>query len=170
MVSSSTTPTTLDVTVTVLTAPFQIRGQARINMALQAFFNDTTRPTFSIFNANVLGVSVSNPAATMSQPEMIVHKRACHAIIVEGNPPAGSFSYPSTNVQLVAYTEQYAILGKYPIAADQRVTDFIELAQTPFIPVLEARIFGLFQGRPGLSTAASVALLHRSNILTYHRA
>lgn len=170
MATSATTPSTMDVTVTVLTAPFQIRGLVRVNVPLQTFFNDTTRPTFSVFNANILGVAAANPAAAMAQSEMIINKRSCHAIIVEGTPPAGAFNYPATNIQLVAYTEQYAILGKFPIASTQAVTDFIENSATPFVPVTEARIFAMFQTRPGLSTAASVALVHKSNVLVYHRA
>lgn len=166
---TSVTVPTVDVSAVVLTAAFQIRGIFRGPSGIQAFFNDETQPTFSIFNANVLGVSLQNPAAQMFQAEMVLRKRACHAVIFEGTLPSGAINPPPNITPLIAYTDNYAILGKFRLESGALITNFAELPP-PFIAVTELQIFALFQARPGLVGRGSVALMRKDLIRTCHRA
>jgi hypothetical protein len=159
----------IDIQVTVLTVAFQIRGTYRGPSTIQTFLDDETKPTFSVFNANVLGVSLQNPAAQMFQPEMIVTKKSCHALIFEGVVPPGALVIPPNITPLIAYTDSYAVMGKFRLASGTSMTDFTERTPTPFIAVTEARLFTLFQGRPGIVSAATTALMRKELIRSYHR-
>ncbi len=164
---ASTSPAQVEVSVSVLTAIFQIRGKLRILGDLATFLNNEQLTTLSVYGANVLGVSISNPAAQMTQAEMIMNKRSAHLIAVEGTPP--SVTLLPRIESLVMYTSQFALMGKFHLGADARVTDFAEISLSQYIPVTEVRIFPLFQARPGVINAASLAFIHKTAILTYHK-
>jgi hypothetical protein len=164
---ASSTPAQVEMSVAVLTSIFQIRGKLHILGDLATFLNDEQRTTMSVYDTNVLGVSASNPAAQMTQSEMIMNKRSAHLIAIEGTPP--SVTLLPRIESLVMYTSQFAFMGKFHLGTDARVTDFAETSLSQYIPVTEVRIFPLFQARPGVINAASLAFIHKTAILTYHK-
>jgi hypothetical protein len=164
---ASNTPAQVDLSVAVLTSIFQIRGKLGVLGDLPTFLNDEQRATVSVRNTNVLGLSITNPAAQMTQAEMILSKRSTHLIAIEGTPP-NVLLLPRIE-SLVMYTSQFALMGKFHLGADARIIDFVDVSLSQYIPVTEVRIFPLFQARPGLVNAASLAFIHKTTILTYHK-
>lgn len=169
MSASPVGPSQTAINVAVLTPLFQIRGSMQVLGNLQTYLNDDQRPTFSVQTASVLGLAMSNPAAQMSQAEMFVLKQEAHVIAIEGVPPAGAIMLQPRFESLVLYTPLFAIMGKFHMGPDVRLADFTATSIVQFLPVSECRFFPLYQSRPGMVGGASVALVQRSAVVTYHR-
>lgn len=163
-------PTQTQLNVAVLTPLFQIRGRLTVIGIFQTFLEDEQRPGISLQGTSVLGLNMGNPAAQMSQAEMFIVKREAHIIALEGVPPAGAITLPPRAESLIAYTPHFAIMGKFHMGADASLLDFVGSARSMYLPVSECRFYPMFQARPGIVGGASLALVHRSAIVTYHRA
>ncbi|MFQ3536241.1 MAG: hypothetical protein SNJ58_10210 [Aggregatilineales bacterium] len=162
-------PDQVEVNVAILTSAFQIRGKMPVLGTFLTFINDDQKPTLTITNAVVLGVHATNPAAQMSQPEMLILKRAIQVLALESAPPSGIVLSPRSE-SLMLYTEQYAIMGRWHMSPDTRIQDFIESSAAQFLPVSSARIYALFQARQGIIPASQLAFVHRSTAQSYHKA
>lgn len=163
-------PSTTEVNVAVLTPLYQLRGRLQYVGVLQTALNDEQRPTITMINSAVLGLLQTNPAAQMTQAEMFVSKRDCHAIAFEGMPPTGAITLLPRFERLVVYTSHFAIMGKWYMGSDSRVNDFAEAAQGLFLIASEVRIFPMFQARPGMIGAATMAVVYKRSVLAYHQA
>jgi hypothetical protein len=85
-------------------------------------------------------------------------------------PPAGAITLPPRTENLIAYTPYFAIMGKFHMGVDAGLLDFIGSSRQMFLPVSECRFYPMFNARPGFVGGASLALVHHSSIVTYHRA
>jgi hypothetical protein len=162
-------PEKVDVNVAILTSAFQIRGRMPVFGTFLTFINDDQKPTLAVNNAVVLGVHVTNPAAQMVQPEMLVLKRAIQVLALESAPPSGIVLSPRAE-SLMLYTEQYAIMGRWHMSPDMRIQDFVDASIAQFLPVSNARIYTLFQARQGIIPNTQLAFVHRSAVQSYHTA
>jgi hypothetical protein len=164
------TNTSLEISVAILTSLFQLRGNLRVfGGDLQGFLEDEQRPTLGVFDCNTLGIAAANPAAIMQQGAMITPKRQCQVIALEGAVPNDAILLPPREEPLVAYTSHYAIMGKFRLAANLRVNDFVETAATTFIAVSEAHVFPLFEARDGIIGDADTLMINRHAIVCYHK-
>lgn len=163
-------PEHIEVGVSVLTSIFQARGKMHVLGTLQNFLNDEQKSTLTVYGAEVIGLQTSNPAARMSQPEVIINKRSIQAIALDVAPPPGALVMMAKTEQLVIYTDQFALSGKIHMGPDARLADFAEAALAPFISGSEMKVYPLFQARQGVVQAAPVVLIHRSQIRLYHKA
>src|SRR5579871_1736340 len=78
-----------EVSASILTAAFQVRGKLRVPGNLLTFLNDENKPTLSAYNADVTGFDVTNPAARMSQPEILISRQAIIAALLDANAVPG---------------------------------------------------------------------------------
>jgi hypothetical protein len=163
-------PTYAEAAATVLTSTFQVRGKLHILGVMQTFVNDEQKPTLSVYNADVLGFDLTNPAARMTQPEVVINKRYASIIALESVPPQGQLSILTRIEQLMMYTDRFALAAKFHMGPDARLNDFTEASLQQFILASEVKIYPLFQARPGLVQAAPIALIHKSQIRLYHKA
>jgi hypothetical protein len=168
--TSVVTGPNIETTIAAMAGAFQIRGLYRGPSTIGTTLNNESTPTFSVFNSTVLGVSLQNPAAQAFQPETVVVKRGSQVIAFEGSIASGAFTFPPQAVNLIVYTEMYAVLGQFRLEAGVSLTNFSEATSTLYIPVVSARIFPLVQARPGLVGGASVVLVSKSAIRSYNRA
>lgn len=158
-----------EVPASILTAAFQVRGKVRTLGNLQTFLNDEKKPTLSVYNADVTGFDVTNPAARMTQPEMFITRAAIIAVLFETPPPPGQIVLPPHTESLMVYSDRFALSGRFHLGPDARLTDFAEISPLPFIVISDAKIYPLFQPRPALVQSAAIALLRRSAIRLYYR-
>lgn len=167
--SASRMPDQVETNVAVLTSVFQIRGRLPVLGQFMTFLNDEQKVTFSIMGANVLGVASGNPAAQMTQPEMFVFKRAIQVMLLETDTiPPNTVLFPRTE-PMVLYTDQYAIMGQAHMSPDARLADFIDASIAQFIAISQAKVYPLFQARPGLAQSTVLAMVHKGMIRSFHR-
>ena len=162
-------PTYVEVGATVLTSTFQVRGKLHVLGVLQTFMNDEQKPTLSVYNADVIGLNASNPAAHMTQPEVIITKRYASIVALEAMPPQGQLSILSRSEQLMMYTDSFVMSAKFHMGPDAHLADFTEASLQQFLLASDVKIYPLFQARPGLVQAAPIALIHKSQIRVYHK-
>src|SRR5262245_60799986 len=96
-------PNFAEVGATVLTSTFQVRGKLHVLGVMQTFMNDEQKPTLSVYNADVIGLNVNNPAAHMTQPEVILNKRYTAIVALEAMPAQGQLSILARAEQLMMY-------------------------------------------------------------------
>lgn len=161
-------PDEVELPVVVLTSMFQVRGRMWIRGVIQTYLGNDQKHTLSIYNAEVLGLENGNPAARMSQPEVVINKPSASVILLEVRPPEWAMPLMPRSESLVAYTNSFAVMGLYHLPADGRVQDFAALYPTDFVLALEVKIFPLFQARAGLVQTAPVALVHKRAINLFH--
>lgn len=161
-------PDEVELPVIVLTSMFQVRGRMWIRGAIQTYLGNEQKHTLSIYNADVLGMESSNPAARMNQPEIVVLKKAASVILVEVRPPDWALMLMPRTESLVAYTDQFALMGMYHMPIDVRIQDFAALSAMEFIAVTDVKVFPLFQARPGIVQTAPIALVHKTAIRLFH--
>lgn len=162
-------PTFVEYGATILTSTFQVRGKLRVLGVMQTFLNDEQKPTLSVYNADLIGFNISNPAARMSQPEVFVSKESASIVALEAIPPQGQIMVQSRYEALMMYTDRFALAGKFHMGPDARLADFVGATLQQFIVASEVKIYPLFQARTGLVQAAPVALIHKSAIRMYHK-
>ncbi len=165
---SNMSPAFTEIGVVVLTSGFQIRGNLHVLGVMQTFLNDDQKPTLSIFGADALGIDPGNPAAHLTQPEIVVNKRAAQIIALTAAPPPGAITLLAKIENLVLYTDVFAIAGKFHMGPDAHLADFAESSLQQFIVASEVKIYPLFQPRPGFHSAAPIVLIHKSAIRMYH--
>ena len=163
-------PEYAEIGVNILTSIFQARGKLHVLGTMQNFLNDEQKPTLSVIGAEVIGIDHTNPAARMSQPELIINKRAIQAIALDTAPPPGSLVMLSKVEHLVLYTDQFAIAGRLHMGPDAHLADFAEASLQQFIVASDVKIYPLFQARQGIVQAAPVVVIHKSQIRLYHKA
>jgi hypothetical protein len=162
-------PTFVEYPITLLTSTFQVRGKLHVLGVMQTFLNDDQKPTISLFNADVIGFNISNPAARMTQPEVIISKESATIIALDAVPPQGQITMLSRVELLMMYTERFAIAAKFHMGPDTRLGDFAVASLQQFIIASEAKFYPLFQSRTGLVQAAPIALIHKTAIRMYHK-
>jgi hypothetical protein len=158
----------VELPVIVLTNVFQVRGRMWIRGVMQTYLSNEQKHTLSINNADVLGMEASNPAARMTQPEVVVSKRSAGIILVEVRPPDWALMTMPRMESLVAYTERFALMGMYHMSPDVRLQDFAAVSASEFIVATDVKVFPLFQARPGVVQSAPVALIHKQAITLFH--
>jgi hypothetical protein len=163
-------PNFADVGATVLTSTFQVRGKLHVLGVMQTFLNDEQKPTLSVYNADVIGLNVNNPAAHMTQPEVILNKRYAAIVALEAMPPQGQLSILARAEQLMMYTDSFALSARFHMGPDARLSDFTEASLQQYLLASDIKIYPLFQARPGMVQAAPIALIHKSQIRLYHKA
>ena len=159
---------TTEFRVTLFTSAFQARGALHVPAALQTYLNNESQATMSVFNVEVLGLEASNPAR-MTQPEIIVNKRACQIILFESTPAPGSVAILPRFESLVAYVDGFAVAGKYYMGQDSRLNDFAESSMQQFLLVSDMRLYPIIQARPGLVLSAPMGIVHKGAIHFFHR-
>ncbi len=164
-----TGPNFTELGTTVLTSTFQVRGKLHVLGVLQTFINDEQKPMLVVYSADVLGFDPTNPAARMSQAEMIVNKRHATIVALETMPAQGQLSLLTHTEPLMLYTDRFALSGKFHMGTDARVYDFTEVSLQQYIAASDVKIYPLFQSRPGLVQAAPVVLIQKSQIRMYHK-
>jgi hypothetical protein len=147
---------------------FQVRGRMWIRGVIQSYLGNDQKHTLSIYNGDVLGLEATNPAARMSQPEVVINKGAASVILLEVRPPEWSMTLIPRSATLVTYTDRFAVMGTYQVPTDGRIQDFAALYPTEFIMALDVKVFPLFQARQGLVQTAPVALVHRKAVSLFH--
>ncbi len=163
-------PNFIEVAASVLTSTFQVRGKLHVLGVMQTFMNDEQKPTLSIYASDVLGIDASNPAAHMTQPEIIITKRYASIVALETMPEQGQLSLLARTEQLIMYTDRFAVAGRFHMGPDARLNDFTEASLQQFILASDVKIYPLFQSRPGLVQATPLAMIHKSQIRLYHKA
>jgi hypothetical protein len=161
-------PNYTEIGAVVFTAGFQIQGTLHVLGILQTFVNDDQKPTLIVYGAEALGLEPTNPAARLTQQELIVNKRSIQIIGFPTPPPQGSLTLLARGEPLVMYTDNFAVAAKYHMGPDSRVADFAEASLQQFIVASEAKIYPLFPTRPGFFSASSVVLIHKNAIRMYH--
>jgi len=161
-------PDEVELPVIVLTTALQVRGRMWIRGVMQTYLSSDQKHTLSIYNADVLGMEASNPAARMSQPEVVVAKHSASIILVEIRPPDWALMTMPRMESLVAYTESFALMGMYHMPPDVRIQDFAAVSASEFIVATDIKVFPLFQARAGIVQTAPVALIHRNAINLFH--
>src|SRR5258706_15244346 len=110
-------PEQLEIRVVVLTSAFQIRGALKMMGVLQTFMNDDQKGTLTIHEAEVTGIEAGNPVR-MSQPQVIVNKRAAQVILFDEGLPQGTLTLLPRAEGLVMYVESFAAAGKFFMGQD----------------------------------------------------
>jgi hypothetical protein len=162
-------PAQLEVRVAILTAAFQIRGTLRIIGTLQTYMNDDQKATLIIYGAEVTGVEASNPVR-MTQPELIINKRAVQIILFEEMPPQGALTLLPRGESLVMYLDGFAAAGKFYMGQDARISDFADASLQQFLVITDMKVYPIQQVRSGLITNAPLGMIHKSVIRFYHQA
>ena len=163
-------PKHVETGVSILTSVFQVRGKLHVLGTMQNFLNDEQKPTLTVYKAEATGISSGNPAAHMSQPEMVINKRSMQMIAFEVAPSKDTLVMLPNIQPLMLYTDQFAIAGKFHLGPDAHLTDFAEASLQDFIVASEVKIYPMFPARTGLIQSAPVIVIHKAQIRLYHKA
>jgi hypothetical protein len=155
--------------VTLLTDGFQTRAVMRCIGLLAIYLNDDSKPTFPLYNAELVGLDPTNPATRVVQEEAFFRKPMCHVIAFENIPGEGHVVLLPREEALVVYTSHYAIQGKFHLGPDDRVGEFMEVQLSQFVTISDVHIYPLFQPRTPMIAAAPLVMMHRSLVRMYHK-
>jgi hypothetical protein len=162
-------PNYTEIGVVLFTSGFQIQGTLHVLGVLQTFVNDDQKPSLVVYGADAMGFDVTNPAARLTQAEMIVSKKSMQLIAFPAPPPSGSITLLARGEALVMYTDKFAIAAKFHMGPDARLADFADVSLQQFIIASEAKIYPLFQSRPGFFSASPIVLIQKNAIRMYHQ-
>jgi len=154
----------------IITTGFQFSGQLETVGALLNFINDAKRNSLSLYDARLTPLTPGSPLRGLSRPHVVVRRPQIIFLYFTSAEVRDSIRTLTRSEQLVAYTPIAVCQGQFHMAAETRVSDFLDVAQGSLIIVSEARIFPLIELPAPFPTTAELVLMGQQQLQCYHPA
>jgi len=156
--------------VQILTRHFQFSGQLESVGPIINFVNDSARDSLPLYDAHLTPLTPGSLLKGLSRPYVVVRRSQIVFLYFPSAETRASIQMLARTELLVAYTPVAVCRGKFHMAAEAKVGDFVESTLGELLAVTEARIFPLVELPTLFPTDAELLLVGRSQLLSYHPA